>query len=240
MNYGAKGFNSATEFLANYPGVPFLKVVDEVADWVAAMQLIRVYFQEAQRSGQYRKAAIDGLARELNQMLPDGWSVDPTSESRAAAAVAHTSTALSVDGGMSESFDRLLPVFRGLQQSNPPHGWMPTGPDDPLLKNAFDRAWAIPIEKTNSSHVFSSNAEERNKWFSSRGLDINDFTVTSDDWERELIRDQLDWKDRMMYRLLSVENRLGRKITPLEIRSTGKQMLSEFVVDYLPIHSFGK
>ena len=117
---------------------------------------------------------------------------------------------------------------------------MPIGPDDPILNNAFDRAWAIPIEKTNSSHVFSQNAEDRNKWFSSRGIDINDFTVTSDDWERELIRDPLDWNARMMYRLASAESRLGRQLTALEIELVGKQMLSEFVVDYLPIHPFGK
>lgn len=141
------GFESATDFLRRFPGESYLTVVDRIAPWVAAMQLINLQMQEARASGTLRDAAMDGCARNLNDRLSDGWTEGSGAETFLAGALAGVSAALTVDAESPESARRLEGVYKALRAVRPPVGWRPSGPDDPIIREAFAQGWPEEVQK---------------------------------------------------------------------------------------------
>lgn len=135
-----QGFESVSGFLERHPAEPYVDVVKRIAPWVAAMQLSRLQMQEAKREGTLREAAMDAFARELN-WLPEGWIPDSASESRAAAAYAHASTLVELDGESPQFSGQMSEVYDALKALQPPIGWRPSGPNDPLIQEALARGW---------------------------------------------------------------------------------------------------
>ena len=135
-----QGFETVRDFLKRYPAKPYTHLVKMIAPWVAAMQLTRLQMEEALREGRLRDAAMDSLTRNLNE-LPDGWVPDGETESRAAAAAAHSTTLIVIDGRSPKLRSTMLEVYRVLKGMRPPIGWRPAGPDDPLIVEAFEQAW---------------------------------------------------------------------------------------------------
>jgi hypothetical protein len=140
-----RGFETASEFLERFPGESYLTVVNRIAPWVAAMQLINLQMREARTAGTLRAAAMDGCARNLNDRLPEGWMESSNAESSLAGALAGVSASLTVDAESPELARRLDGVYKALRSLCPPVGWRPSGPDDPIIREAFDRGW--PEEK---------------------------------------------------------------------------------------------
>lgn len=134
------GAETISDFLKMHPAVPYTEVVKRLAPWVAAMQLSRLQMEEARDQGTLREAAMDSLARNLNE-LPEGWVADSVTESRAAGAAAHTTTAVEIDGRSPQFRSHLLEVYKALKALQPPVGWRPSGANDPLIQAAFDRGW---------------------------------------------------------------------------------------------------
>jgi hypothetical protein len=135
------GFESASEFLRQFPGESYLTVVNRIAPWVAAAQLINMQMQEARASGTLRQAAMDGCARNLNDRLPDGWMEGGEVESLLASALAGVSASITVDAESPESARRLEGVYKAIKSLSPPVGWHPSGPNDPIICNAFAQGW---------------------------------------------------------------------------------------------------
>lgn len=144
----SKGYESITSFLSQFPAEPYVDVARRIAPWVAGMQVSRLHMQEAKLSGQLRAAAMDALARDLNWRLPDGWVPDSTTESRAAGAAATSTTSVVVDGDAPHFKPRMLEVYKGLKACEPAVGWKPSGPDDPLICDAFARGWPVGFSET--------------------------------------------------------------------------------------------
>lgn len=135
---------------------------------MAAVQVSRLQIQEVRNAAQFRRAAMDSLARELRAHLPNGWGrptyVDPATVS--ADLWKHLS-AHQPQGSEQESQDRIEfqlagaysfwvtllsshdpkckpradAVWEAIKRSNPPIGWKPSGPDDAYIVAAFTRGW---------------------------------------------------------------------------------------------------
>src|SRR5262249_59355309 len=69
----AQGLDTVAAFLARHPGEPYVRVARRLGDDVAAMQLMLLQFEEAEDADRLRRAAMDGLARELADCLRRGW-----------------------------------------------------------------------------------------------------------------------------------------------------------------------
>jgi hypothetical protein len=127
---------SFREFLAARPGRWWEQLVREFDEPLAPVQL-EAYAQEAAAKGHWLDwYARDALARALRRWLPDGWRFGggemdyPTGR-----ALANWSATM---GALGEAcHDRARQVVDRLKQASLPMGWLPAGPDDPLLVAAF-------------------------------------------------------------------------------------------------------
>jgi hypothetical protein len=141
------GFANVEDFLKQFPAEPYIDVVRRIAPWVAAMQLSRLQMEEAFSTGLMREAAMDSFARNMNS-LPNGWVFDSETDSRAAGACANTSTAVVIDGHSPQFRGHILEVYKVLKSLQPPLGWRPSGPDDPLIQKAFSVGWPAKVDVT--------------------------------------------------------------------------------------------
>jgi hypothetical protein len=127
---------SAQEFLAARPDRSWVQLVHEFDEPLAPVQLM-AYVQDAAASDRWLDwYARDTLARALHEHLPDGWRFQggdmdyPT-----ASALADWITIMSTRGQACD--DRAEQVADNLKRAVLPPGWLPAGPDDPLLAAAF-------------------------------------------------------------------------------------------------------
>jgi hypothetical protein len=152
------GYTNTLEFLQAFPGHSYKQLVDTIGD-CAVVQLEFLQFKEAEAADRLREAAMDCLTRNLRSYLPRGWGrsdfdstlpasvVDwlkddeVTNRSRflIASAICHSSASLVRFG--AEKPKKMVLVGKALQELNPPLGWQPAGPDDPLIVAAFAVAW---------------------------------------------------------------------------------------------------
>jgi hypothetical protein len=79
-------------------------------------------------------------------------------------------------------------------------------------------------------------------WFQQRGFDIDQYTVTPEGWEHEMLHDTFDWNNEIMSRLKQAESELpnGQLLSPSQIEEIGMEMRSEFGLDHLPVHPYGR
>lgn len=155
----ARGFPTVTAFSESRPIASAAELADELsvddaasidrAD-VAAEQLLRIWREEARGAG---PEAIERFARrtlvgELRRDLPEGWRADWTHKdpettaavSRAAQALGRWVCYLSDDDKPAADSVLDAMVAAGRDGTIPP-GWLPSGPDDPILVDMFRRHW---------------------------------------------------------------------------------------------------
>jgi hypothetical protein len=133
------GFKTIQDFLARFPSEPYLKLVKRLGENVAAMQLIWMQFQEAQQDASFREAAKDCLAREITGQLRRGWGKGVRVDFHTAGAYANWVTELTrFQPDVRPNADA---VWRALNELRPPEGWLPVGPDDPVIVAAFAKGW---------------------------------------------------------------------------------------------------
>jgi hypothetical protein len=107
------GTERVTDFLERHPAEPYFKVARRLGNDVAAVQLARMQFEEASDRDEVRQVAMDGFSREVVENLKRGWGVGPKGDA----------------------------VWNSLKEIQPPRGWLPSGPNDPLIQAAFARGW---------------------------------------------------------------------------------------------------
>jgi hypothetical protein len=123
------------QFLAARPGQSWNRLVRYFDEPLAPIQLM-AYVQEAAAKGQWLDwYARDGLARALAEHLPDGWRLQGEMDSKTADALADWLTIMSILGPACD--ERAHQVADRLKGAELPLGWLPDGPDDPLLVAAF-------------------------------------------------------------------------------------------------------
>lgn len=131
--------DSVTEWLSRYPGVPYLELADVLGSDVAAFQIEMLHVEEAQQRRDLRRFALDSLARDIHEYLRNGWKVQIAGDFETAAAFGTWTTRLI--GAEPKLRPFIDAVWKDLNQSPPPAGWLPSGADDPVLVAAFGRAW---------------------------------------------------------------------------------------------------
>ncbi len=163
----ALGYESITDFLADHPAEPYVDVARKLGG-VAAVQLRRIQRLEIRNDLDFRRAAMDCIARETVTHLPKGWGVPteipevpndsmwkhlaargPLMLDEVADRIAFQTSGVYaawmtlLQEYAQNSQERADAVWAALHDSNPPTGWLPTGPDDAIIVAAFDKAWPI-------------------------------------------------------------------------------------------------
>jgi hypothetical protein len=138
-----RGFETVTQYADQHPGVCLLALADELgSDDVAAAQIKSVLVQEAIRTRTVPRVLRDLFVRELRRSLPQGWKypLDDASRSEVAGALAHWQTELEVEDHL-DCFDdeSTFKAGQDLLNAELPTGWLPAGPDDPVVTAFVDR-----------------------------------------------------------------------------------------------------
>lgn len=111
-------------------------MIEVLSSSVAPIQLKLLLKEEAEMSDDMRAFAVDTLSRFLREYLPDGWRGDSSAEY---ARVQAFSDWMTLVGEYYE--EQCHRVWQWFNSSDVRDGWLPTGPDDPLLHRAFNAAW---------------------------------------------------------------------------------------------------
>jgi hypothetical protein len=126
------GFETVTDYANDRVGVSLDVLADELGpDDIAGAQLQCLLLEEATRSNAIPRLLRDLLVRELRDRLPQGWKypLDDRSRYEVAAAiaawVAEFQDHLDAEGKSS--------ARRALLAAELPPGWLPDGPDDPVI-----------------------------------------------------------------------------------------------------------
>jgi len=134
----ATGVSSISEFLRKHPAEPYHKLAKYLDGPVAAVQFIKLNFDEAIARGTAREACKDLLVRTLNDDLKRGWQRGFHWESNRAGAYAHFVTFIWGPDEYRDFGERVWDALKGL---DPPPDWIPQSIDDPLIEKAFDLGW---------------------------------------------------------------------------------------------------
>jgi len=133
-----RGFANVTQYTSAYVGVSLLVLANELGpDDIAAAQIRSVLVDEAIRTHSVPRALRDLFVRELRAALPGGWKrpLDDESRSEVVGALVRWETDLK------EHLDK-GPTFTAGQEfldAELPIGWLPDGPDDPVIIAFVDR-----------------------------------------------------------------------------------------------------
>jgi hypothetical protein len=138
-----RGFKTVTQYASNRPGVSLIVLADELgSDDIAAAQIRSLLVEEAISSRTVPRVLRDLLVRELHYALPHGWKfpLDDASRSEVAGALARWETELQITHHL-DCFDEEMTFNAGqdLMNAELPTGWLPEGPDDPVIIAFVDR-----------------------------------------------------------------------------------------------------
>lgn len=126
------GFDSVSSFATSMPRATLFDLADTLGPDIAAVQIERVMYVEAQEVDTIERFAKDMLVRQLRERLPDGWGIGANFVSEAAGAWA------AWKGMLDRTFaPAAVRMWHWLKAADIPEGWLPSGPDDPIIERAF-------------------------------------------------------------------------------------------------------
>ena len=142
---GDRGFDTVSAFADSQPTASLRNLADQLSEDsdIAPIQVERVLVYEAQEMGMIESCARRLLVRRLHEKLPEGWHLQwdgapGASGSRLASACSSLCAALPEH--YQESYSRIRDA---LWSASIPEGWLPAGPDDPVLLEIFQH-WDAP------------------------------------------------------------------------------------------------
>jgi hypothetical protein len=138
-----QGFETVTQYASGRPGVSLITLADELGpDDIAAAQIRSLLVEEAIRTCTVPRVLRDLLVRELHYALPHGWKspLDDASRSEVAGALARWETDLQIAHQL-DCFDdeSTFKAGQDLMDAEFPTGWLPEGPNDPVIVAFVDR-----------------------------------------------------------------------------------------------------
>lgn len=128
-----RGFESVTAFAVTRPTATLLELAAELGEGVAAIQIEGVLYSEAEKSGTFAGFARGLLVRCIWQWMPAGWNTGEEVDMQRADVFAEWSAC--VKGFMKKSIRKT--VWERLKAADVPTGWLPEGPSDPFIEQAF-------------------------------------------------------------------------------------------------------
>ena len=133
-----RGFETVTQYASERAGVSLLLLADELgSDDVAAAQIRAVLVDEAIRTNTIPRALRDLLVRELRQALPEGWRYPLDDESRSEVAGALVDWEVELKDHLDH--ESTFTAGQDFMSAELPAGWLPEGPDDPVILALVDR-----------------------------------------------------------------------------------------------------
>ena len=138
-----RGFESVTQYASDRPGVSLIVLADELGlNDIAAAQIESVLVDEAIATRTIPHVLRDLLVRELRYALPHGWKypLDDASRSKVAGALAGWETDLQIAHHLDCFNDEMtFKAGQDLMNAELPAGWLPEGPEDPVIVAFVDR-----------------------------------------------------------------------------------------------------
>lgn len=136
----SRGFDTVSEFAAANPRATLFELVGRLgSEDVNVAQIVALMRGEAERTDTVERFARSLLVHELWELVPKGWRVDPGDgfefDFKAASAFASTTASLP-----DSARDVIARLGRIMMAADIPVGWLPDGPDDPILVGLFERA----------------------------------------------------------------------------------------------------
>ncbi len=129
----ALGFDSVTAYANAFPTATLLKLATWLGDDIAAIQIEGILYSEAERTGTREQVARDLLVRNVHEHLSAGWRNGEQAEFERVQAYASWATA--VKGLIGQA--TCDAIWEALEHSSIPPGWLPEGPEDPVIEQAF-------------------------------------------------------------------------------------------------------
>jgi hypothetical protein len=143
-----RGFTSVSQFADVHPLRSLVQLADDLGGGdVAAVQLETVLLDEARSTGTTERRARDLLARRL-ATLSGGWpgpAAGRTREQESQVMAALSGWVPKTLPGLTTAHIVAIGVAL-LRSTELPAGWRPTGPDDPVIVEVFERYW--PTDET--------------------------------------------------------------------------------------------
>jgi hypothetical protein len=132
------GFKTVTAYAADRIGISLVNLAEELGNHdVAGVQVMRMLIEEAVHSHTVPCALRDLVVRWLREVLPHGWRhpLDEDARVRVAGALSRWATELQ------PHLDRTLTIkaSKELLDTELPMGWLPEGPDDPVIVAFVER-----------------------------------------------------------------------------------------------------
>jgi hypothetical protein len=132
------GFETLTEYAADRAGVSLVVLADELGpEDIAAAQLRSMLLEEATRSDTIPRLLRDLLVRELREALAQGWNHPLDDESRFRVAGAFADWWSELKDHLNH--EMTTAASRAFLDAELPDGWLPDGPDDPVIVAFVDR-----------------------------------------------------------------------------------------------------
>lgn len=148
------GYDSTYDFVFSHPGQSFGEMFRAVRDsidpderpHVAFVQLAEVFYITANHRGQLRAAMMEALVRSLRQFLRKGWNQGKKIRERRGDAQFNWPTPDFVpyqEWSHSDWRKFQRQIWAEIESIGPPDDWCPEDYNDPIIQEAFERAWPV-------------------------------------------------------------------------------------------------
>ncbi|HSK03274.1 MAG TPA: hypothetical protein VK932_18610 [Kofleriaceae bacterium] len=138
-----RGFSTVTQYTSDRIGVSLVDLATELgSDDVAGIQIMYMLIEEATRTNAVPRLLRDLFVRELREHLPNGWRYPLDEESRFEVIGALVDWEVELrQTEIRDHFDReaTLEARKAFLNAELPAGWIPDGPDDPVIVAFVDR-----------------------------------------------------------------------------------------------------
>jgi hypothetical protein len=135
----SRGFDTLTAFAQAHPLATLGELTSLIGEGdVAPIQIQRVLIEEARESGTLGQCAKGLLVRLLREVKA-GWPPDRSWNSQKAVRRRIISWRVSLGDDCDEVANRMMRDL--LDTLDLPAGWLPSGPDDPVITALFERHW---------------------------------------------------------------------------------------------------
>jgi hypothetical protein len=137
----SRGIASATAYADTMPMETLVRLVEDLGlPPASAHALERALIDEAEHARTMDRCARGLLARDLRAELPDGWPA--TEDSDATRLIQRASAFASLAFALPKSYGAAIQRVRyAMEMADIPAGWIPHGPDDPVLMEVFVSHW---------------------------------------------------------------------------------------------------
>ncbi len=195
----SRGFPSVAAFAEATQTATLVELARALGDDVAATQVESALRAEAQRTGELGRFARDLLARTIRWHLPKGW------DDHEQFAFDRSGVYVDWPAGLNGLIDgtTCTALMDSLKRADIPNGWLPTGPDDPIIEHVFA---GIPIESQPGESQIGIIEGMGRLWPG-------------------------DWDLVVMGELQTLEQRLGRRLQQEEILEVVGALMKKYDID---------